>query len=333
MNVEVKDNMNIIVTGSGGFIGGHLVGKLLNEGHKVRAVDIKPFNEWEQVHKDAYNWPKTDLQLLQNCKTVIPYRADEVYALSCAMGGMGFIENNRAECMTSVLMSTHTLIAAKEAEVKRYFYSGSACCYNTDMQSNDEVVELKEEDAYPAKPEIGYGEEKLFTERMCQLYREDYGLETRVARFHNVFGPEGCYKGGREKAPAAISRKVATAVLTGKHEIEIWGDGSQVRTFMYIDDCLKGIDLIMHSDIREPINLGTNEIVTINQLVDTIEKIAGIKLKRTYKLDAPKGVHARSSDNTKIKQYLNWEPNIPLKDGLEKTYAWVYDQVKSDLAM
>jgi GDP-D-mannose 3', 5'-epimerase len=242
------------------------------------------------------------------------------------MGGMGFIENNKALCMLSVLTNTHMILAAQEAGVEKFFYASSACVYNAEKQQDPNVTALKEADAYPALPEDGYGWEKLFSERMCRHFREDFGLHTRVARFHNVYGPHGTWEGGREKAPAAICRKVVAAVVTGEHEIEIWGDGTQTRSFMYIDDCVKGILAIAHSDILEPINLGSSELVSINQLVDIAEQVAGIKLRRHYKLDAPRGVAGRNSDNTKIKEYLSWEPDTRLLDGMEKTYRWIYDQ-------
>jgi nucleoside-diphosphate-sugar epimerase len=253
--------------------------------------------------------------------------AVEVYNLAADMGGMGFIELNKAACMVSVLINTHLLMAAKDVgRVERYFYSSSACAYNTRKQQDENVTALKEEDAYPAMAEDGYGWEKLFSERMCRHFREDYGIQTRVARFHNVYGPFGTWDGGREKAPAALCRKVIRAKDTGDLEIEIWGDGHQTRSFMYIDDCLAGIDRITHSEILEPINLGSAELVSINQLVDIVEEIAGVKLQRHYKLDAPKGVRGRNSDNTKIRQYLGWEPDIPLRDGMEKTYRWIEEQ-------
>jgi len=242
------------------------------------------------------------------------------------MGGMGFIEANKALCMLSVLINTHLLEAARKHHVQRYFYASSACVYNGDKQKDTKQPGLKEEDAYPALAEDGYGWEKLFSERMCRHFREDFGIQTRVARFHNVYGPHGTWDGGREKAPAAICRKVIAAKVSGKHEIEIWGAGDQTRSFMYIDDCLKGIGLIMNSQILEPINLGSSEMVSINQLVDIVEEIAGIKLKRTYDLSAPKGVNGRNSDNTLIQKYLQWEPSISLKTGLEKTYRWIYDE-------
>jgi nucleoside-diphosphate-sugar epimerase len=252
---------------------------------------------------------------------------DVVFQLAADMGGMGFIENNKALCMLSVLTNTHMLIAARDAGVQRFFYSSSACVYNGDKQKSENVVPLKEEDAYPALPEDGYGWEKLFSERMNRHFEEDFGLQTRVARYHNVYGPFGTYDGGREKAPAAICRKVIQAKLSGRHEIEIWGNGNQTRSFMYVDDCVQGSLAIIESDIREPINLGSSELVTINQLVDIAEEIGGVRLERHYKLDAPKGVNGRNSDNTLIQKYLGWEPSIKLRDGLAKTYAWIEEQM------
>ncbi len=317
----------VIVCGGGGFIGGHLIADLRRQGVKeIRSVDIKPQAEWHQVFPDVENL-RLDLQKRDACKKALK-EAAIVYNLAADMGGMGFIENNRALCMLSVLINTHLLMAAKETGVQRFFYASSACVYNADKQRDINVTALKEADAYPAMPEDGYGWEKLFSERMCRHFREDFGTVTRVARFHNVYGPLGTWDGGREKAPAAICRKVIQAKLSGKHEIEIWGDGKQTRSFMYIDDCLKGIQAILASDIVEPINLGSSELVSINQLVDMVEDIAGIKLQRSYNLKAPKGVNGRNSDNTLIKKYLGWEPCIRLRDGMEKTYRWIYDQIK-----
>ena len=319
------DNGIIVVAGGGGFIGGHLVASLRERGFtRIRSVDIKPFEEWFQVFDDVENL-QLDLRDKANCYTACQ-GAVEVYNLAADMGGMGFIENNKALCMLSVLISTHMLMAARDCSVERLFYSSSACVYNADKQKSEDVVPLREEDAYPAMPEDGYGWEKLFTERMCRHFREDFGLTTRVARFHNVYGPHGTWEGGREKAPAAICRKVIAAKLNGVNEIEIWGDGTRTRSFTSIADCLKGIDLIMHSEVEEPINLGSDELVTINRLVDIVEAIAGIKLKRTHNLDAPKGVNGRNSDNTKIKRYLGWAPTTRLHDGMQETYAWIYDQ-------
>ncbi len=316
--------MKVLVTGGGGFIGGHLVKKLVAEGHHVRCVDIKPVDEWYQVSPQAEN-VVADMRLIEPARKAVK-GMDEVYNLAADMGGMGFIETHKAECMLSVLISTHVLLAAKDEGVKRFFYSSSACVYNADKQRDENVIPLKEADAYPAMAEDGYGWEKLFTERMCRHFSEDYGMYTRVARFHNVYGPHGTWEGGREKAPAAICRKVIKCKLTGDHNIEIWGDGRQTRSFMYIDDCLKGIDKIMHNNVPEPINLGSDELVTINGLVDMVEDIAGIKLKRHYKLDAPKGVNGRNSDNTKIKEYLGWAPGIRLRDGMRKTYNWILEE-------
>ena len=315
-----------LVCGAGGFIGGHLVNKLFEEGAaSVRAVDIKPLDEWYQRSPDAEDLV-LDLQEKEACLEATE-GVDAVFQLAADMGGMGFIENNKALCMLSVLTNTHMLLAAREQGVKRFFYSSSACVYNGEKQTDPNVVALKEEDAYPALPEDGYGWEKLFSERMCRHFFEDYGLETRVARFHNVYGPFGTWTGGREKAPAAICRKVLEAKISGRHEIEIWGDGHQTRSFMYADDCTKGIVDIFHSDILEPINLGSSELVTINQLVDMAEELAGVKLKRSYNLSAPKGVNGRNSDNRKIQQYLGWEPSTKLRDGLARTMAWIEQQM------
>jgi GDP-D-mannose 3', 5'-epimerase len=314
----------IVVAGGGGFIGGHLVAALVAEGHRVRAVDVKPLEEWYQVVPAAES-VVADLKDLARCREVTAGAA-EVFQLAADMGGMGFIEHNKALCMLSVLTNTHMLMAAREAGVSRFFFSSSACVYNAEKQQSPDVVALREEDAYPAMPEDGYGWEKLFSERMCRHFREDFGLETRVARYHNVYGPHGTWDGGREKAPAAICRKVIHAVATGKHEIEIWGDGHQTRSFMYIDDCLRGTRAILASDILEPINLGSSELVTINQLVSIAEEIGGVTLKRAYNLSAPKGVNGRNSDNTRIRAALGWEPSIALRDGMERTYRWIHDQ-------
>jgi GDP-D-mannose 3',5'-epimerase len=316
----------IVVCGAGGFIGGHLVADLRAQGHSnIRAIDIKPFGEWYQIFDDGENL-QLDLLLRENCASAVR-GADVVYNLAADMGGMGFIELNRALCMLSVLINTHLLMAARAANVRRYFYSSSACVYNVDKQRNTDVIPLKEEDAYPALPEDGYGWEKLFSERMCRHFREDFGLTTRVARYHNVYGPFGTYDGGREKAPAAICRKVIEAQMSGSGEIEIWGNGEQTRSFMYITDCLKGTQAILDSDIIEPINLGSAEVVTINGLVDIVEDIAGCTLRRTYNLSAPKGVNGRSSDNTLIRRYLSWEPGVSLRDGMERTFRWIYDEM------
>jgi nucleoside-diphosphate-sugar epimerase len=318
----------ILVAGAGGFIGGHLVKELIKKGNSVRAVDIKPLNEWYQITDGADNLV-LDLRLRENCYTALN-GFNEVFNLAADMGGMGFIENNKAACMISVLINTHLLIAARDCGIDRFFYASSACVYNGDKQTDPNNPGLREADAYPALAEDGYGWEKLFSERMCRHFREDFGLTTRVARFHNVYGPHGTFDGGREKAPAAICRKVIEASFTGVKDITIWGDGHQTRSFMYIDDCVKGILAIMYSDIIEPLNLGSSEMVSINQLVDIVEDIAGFKLNRDYDLDAPKGVRGRNSENTLIRKYLNWEPSIPLKDGMKKTYDWIKDQMSQD---
>jgi GDP-D-mannose 3', 5'-epimerase len=316
----------VVVCGAGGFIGGHLVQSLLANGADViRAVDIKPLDEWYQVSKDVESL-SLDLKDKDSA-----YKAAEggtaVFQLAADMGGMGFIENNKALCMLSVLTNTHMLMAAREQGVERFFFSSSACVSNGEKQTNPDVVALKESDAYPALPEDGYGWEKLFSERMCRHFEEDFGLQARVARYHNVYGPLGTWNGGREKAPAAICRKVLEAKHSGKHEIEIWGDGKQTRSFMYIDDCTKGTQMIFESDIHEPLNLGSDELVTINQLVDIVEEIAGVKLKRNYNLSAPKGVNGRNSDNTLIQEKLGWAPSISLREGLAKTYAWIESEM------
>ena len=318
---------HILVTGAGGFIGGHLVKSMLEQGHKVRAVDKKPQWQWYQRFPEAENLT-LNLEDKDACVQAVN-GTDWIYNLAADMGGMGFIELNKGLCMLSVLINTHMLMAARHCGATRFFYSSSACVYAGYKQKETDNPGLKEEDAYPADPEDGYGWEKLFSERMCRHFMEDFGLQTRVARYHNVYGPHGTFDGGREKAPAAICRKVIAAKLGGAKEIEIWGDGLQTRSFQYIDDCLHGTQSIMESGIIEPINLGSAEMVSINQLVDLVEDIAGIKLKRSYKLDAPKGVRGRSSDNTLINEKLGWEPSVTLRTGLEKTYAWILDQMKS----
>jgi GDP-D-mannose 3', 5'-epimerase len=321
-------NRRIVVTGGGGFIGGHLVARLREEnGAEIRAVDIKSVDDWYQAFPDVEN-VSADLRNESACERAVE-GATAVYNLAADMGGMGFIENNKAACMLSVLINTHLLQGAIRHGVEHYFFASSACVYAAGKQRVAEVNALKEEDAYPAEPEDGYGWEKLFSERMCRHFREDFGLRTRVARYHNVYGPHGTYDGGREKAPAAICRKVIEAQLSGSNEIEIWGDGEQTRSFMYIDDCVHGTLAIMESDILEPINLGSSEMVTINQLVDVVEEIAGVRLRRGYNLDAPKGVRGRNSDNTMILERLGWEPSTPLSAGMEATYRWIHDQMAS----
>ncbi len=316
----------IVVCGGGGFIGGHLVADLRRQGvRKIRAVDMKPFKDWYQRFDDVENL-RLDLQDKAACEKAVR-GMDVVYNLAADMGGMGFIELNKGLCMMSVLINTHLLMAARKWGAPRFFFASSACVYNADKQRDPNVTALKEADAYPGMPEDGYGWEKLFSERMCRHFREDFGIKTRIGRYHNVYGPDGTWSGGREKAPAAICRKVIAAKLTGRHEIEIWGDGKQTRSFMYIDDCLKGTQMLTRSSFTEPINIGSSELVTINRLVDLVEDIAGLKLKRNYNLNAPKGVNGRNSDNKLIKKVFGWEPDTRLRDGLEKTYAWIYDEI------
>lgn len=315
-----------LVTGAGGFIGGYLVGNLLAKGQEVVAVDKKPYDEWFQ------RWPQSKMAKVDLADAGAAYPlledVDDVYNFASNMGGMGFIEKNKALCMLSVLINTHMLIASEDCDVKRYFYSSSACVYAADKQNDTNVTALKESDAYPAMPEDGYGWEKLFSEHMCRHFREDFGFPTWVGRFHNVYGPHSEYVGGREKAPAAICRKVIEAKLTGAHEIEVWGDGEQTRSFMYIDDCIEGVNRLVDSDVYTPINIGSSELVTVNQLIDIVEDIAEIKVLRVHDLSAPQGVRGRNSDNTMIKERLGWEPSTPLRVGMENTYSWIYDMMK-----
>ena len=316
-------NKKILIVGAGGFIGGHLVNKLLNDGNHIIASDIKPKEYWFQDFEKAENFYSMDMKDIVNCKKVTK-NVDYVFNMACNMGGMGFIENNKAECMQSVLINTNLLIACKEDNVKKYFFSSSACAYNKNKQQNVFIEGLKEEDAYPADPEDGYGWEKLFSERMCRHFMEDYGIEVRIARYHNIYGPYGTYDGGREKAPAALCRKVLTAKINNDNKIEVWGDGKQTRTFLYIDDCIEGTLRLFESDFSEPVNIGSDEQVSINQMIEIIEKISGIeKLKREYQLDKPKGVRGRSSNNDLVKKILNWSYKIKLKDGLKSTYEWI----------
>ena len=320
-----KDDL-ILVTGAGGFIGGHLVGTLRQRGHvRIRAVDIKPVDEWHQRWPEADNIV-ADLQGLDACR-LAARDARYVFNLAADMGGMGFIERHKTACMLSVLINTHMLMAARDVRAERYFFSSSACVYAAERQATAAVTALREEDVYPAMPEDGYGWEKLFGERLCRHFAEDTTLKTRVARYHNVYGPFGTYDGGREKAPAAVCRKVAQALRTGQAEIEIWGDGEQTRSFTYIDDCIEGTLRLMDSDVPEPLNVGSDELVTINQLVDIVERIAGTTLRRRYNLDAPKGVRGRNSDNTRIRHTLKWAPSTRLEAGMRPTYAWVAEQL------
>ena len=317
----------IVITGAGGFIAGALTRFFYEHGFtRIRAIDKKPLPEWYQRVPGVENLC-IDLSEKENCVRAVQ-GAVEVYNLAADMGGMGFIERFRVECLRSILINTNLIEAAYRAGVERYFFSSSACAYNTELQKDPQSRALKESDAYPAMAERGYGWEKLMSEMFCQEYWAERGLKTFIPRFHNVYGPNGTWDGGREKAPAAICRKVIEAKDTGSHEIVIWGDGSQTRSFMYIDDCIKGIDRIMHCDrlIATPINLGSSELLSINTLVSLVEDIAGVKLERKYDLNAPRGVAGRNSDNTFIRQALGWEPNTPFREGLAKTYAWIEQQ-------
>ncbi|HYG21169.1 MAG TPA: NAD-dependent epimerase/dehydratase family protein [Verrucomicrobiae bacterium] len=327
-----KDDL-IVITGGGGFIGGNLALYFSKKGFtRIRAVDKKPLYEWYLHVPDVENL-SLDCSIEENCRRVCE-GAVEVYNLAADMGGMGFIERFRVECLRSILINTHMVESAYRAGARRYFFSSSACAYNTLLQQDPDVRALKESDAYPAMAERGYGWEKLVSEMFCEEYWHERGMKTAIARFHNVYGPNGTWTGGREKAPAAMCRKVIDAMETGKKEITIWGDGNQTRSFMYIDDCVKGIDMIMHSDelIATPINLGSSELVSINELLSKVEKIAGVKLKRTYDLNAPRGVAGRNSDNTFIKKVLKWEPNTPLDKGLAATYKWIREQYRKQKA-
>ena len=317
----------ILICGAGGFIGGHLAKKFINDKNvELVCADIKPLEYWFQIFDNAENHC-LDLKDYNNTLKVTK-DVDYVFNLACNMGGMGFIENNKAECMLSVLINTNLLRASIENNCKKYLFSSSACVYNGSKQKEVFVPGLKETDAYPAEPEDGYGWEKLFSERMCRHFTEDFGLETRVIRYHNVYGPLGTYDGGRDKAPAALSRKIALAKMNNEKEIEVWGDGKQTRSFMYIDDCLIGTKKIFNSDLKDVYNLGSDEQVSINQMIDVIQEIADYKVNRKYLLDKPLGVRGRSSDNTKIQADLNWAPSITLKDGLKKTYKWIENHIK-----
>jgi GDP-D-mannose 3', 5'-epimerase len=321
----------VLVAGGGGFIGGHLIRALMENGNTVRAIDHKPLEHWHQMHPTAEN-VVADLKDLGACRSAVA-GVGKVYNLACDMGGMGFIESHKAECMLSVLINTHLLMAAREAGAERYFFASSACVYAAGKQSDAAVTALREEDAYPAMPEDGYGWEKLFSERMCRHFSEDFGLATRIGRYHNVYGPFGTWNGGREKAPAALCRKFAEAKLLGNATIEIWGDGEQTRSFTYIDDCLVGTAKLIQSSCAEPLNIGSSELVSVNQLADLIQEIAGIRPARRFNLDAPQGVRGRNSDNRRIREELNWEPSISLRNGLEQTYSWIYQELKKGLSV
>jgi nucleoside-diphosphate-sugar epimerase len=320
--VEEQQLMHWTVCGAGGFIGGHVVAALRAKGAEVRAVDKKPFDEWWQCFDDVEN-VVADLREVEACHAACE-GANRVLNFAADMGGMGFIESNKAACMINVLIDTHLLMAARDAEVEQYFFASSACVYAAGRQDRDNLPPLRESDAYPAMPEDGYGWEKLYSERMCRHFHEDFGLDVRVARFHNVYGPQGSWQGGREKAPAAICRKVIDAVHRGPKEIEIWGDGSQVRSFLWIGDAVEGVLRLLECEAPEPVNLGSSERVTIKQLVELAESFPGLTLERRYKLDAPRGVNGRSSDNTLLRKYTGgWEPPTLLRTGLAETYRWI----------
>tara|TARA_B100000963_G_C22602727_1_gene661024 strand:- start:1049 stop:2050 length:1002 start_codon:yes stop_codon:yes gene_type:complete len=322
--------MNYLIAGAGGFIGGHLAKRLNNAGHKVICVDIKQLDLWFQIDDGNSNY-SLDLTSLNNCNTIFDsHKIDIVINMACNMGGIGFIEWNKAKCMLSVLINTHLLMACRDRNIKKYFFSSSACAYNKDLQSTKFINGLKETDAYPANPEDGYGWEKLFSERMCRHFYEDLGLKTYVARFHNIFGPLGTFDGGREKSPAALCRKIALSKKNNSEAIEIWGDGEQTRSYLYIDDCIDAVLKLLDSDFHDPINIGSEEQVSINQMVDIIEKISKHKAKRTYNLDMPQGVRGRSSNNDLIKEVLDWSPSYSLESGLEQTYTWIEYMINSE---
>ena len=318
----------ILICGAGGFIGGHLVSHFSKEKDvEIVCADIKPVNFWFQIDENLKNY-SFDLKDYENALKVTE-NVDYIFNFACNMGGMGFIENNKAECMLSVLVNTNLLRAAKENNCKKYFFSSSACVYNASKQKKSFISGLKETDAYPADPEDGYGWEKLFSERMCRHFMEDYGIEVRIARYHNIYGPFGTYDGGREKAPAALCRKVLNAKIKNENKIQVWGDGKQTRTFLFIDDCIDGTLRLFESNYSEPVNIGSDEQVSINQMIEIIEKISGIdKLEREYQLDKPKGVRGRSSNNDLVKKILNWSYKIKLKDGLKNTYEWINSETK-----
>ena len=316
-----------LVCGAGGFIGGYISKRLIELGEQVTCVDIKPIDLWFQKHDGAKNI-SLDLKSLENCNQVTKNQ-DYVINMACNMGGIGFIEWNKAKCMISVLINTHLLMACEKNSIKKYFFSSTACVYNTDLQSNPNIKGLREEDAYPANPEDGYGWEKLFSERMCRHFLEDFKLDTKVARYHNVYGPLGTFDGGREKSPAALCRKVAQAKLSSTKEIEIWGDGNQTRSYLFIEDCVDATLKFFDSVYHGPINIGSEEQVSINQMLDIIEEIAAYKVVREYNTNMPVGVKGRSSNNDKIRSELNWEPSYSLKMGLEKTYAWIESMLKN----
>ena len=318
-----------LICGAGGFIGGHLVKSLIEDGHEILCADIKPLENWFQIYNSCKNF-SLELKEYENCLRVSK-GVDFIFNMACNMGGMGFIENNKAECMLSVLINTNLLRACLVNKVKKYFFSSSACVYNSEKQSNTFVDGLKETDAYPAMPEDGYGWEKLFSERMCRHFYEDFGLETRIARYHNVYGPMGTFDGGREKAPAALCRKLITAKNSAENKIDVWGDGEQTRSFIFIDDCIKGTKKIFESNCREALNIGSEEQVSINKLISIIEEIGDYKVEKNYQLDKPKGVRGRSSNNDLVRTKIGWDCEISLKSGLEITYKWIKKEMDKKL--
>ena len=323
-------NKKILVVGAGGFIAGHLIKKLLENGNCIIASDIKPKEYWFQDFDEVENHYQMDMKDISNCRKVMK-DIDYVFNMACNMGGMGFIENNKAKCMQSVLINTNLLMASNEHKVEKYFFSSSACVYNASKQKDVFVESLKETDAYPADPEDGYGWEKLFSERMCRHFMEDFGIQVRVARYHNIYGPYGTYDGGREKAPAALCRKIIQSQINKESKIEVWGDGKQTRTFLYIDDCIEGTLRLFESEYSNPINIGSDEQVSINQMIEMIENISGVKkLKKEYQLEKPKGVRGRSSNNELVKKVLNWSYQKSLKDGLKLTYDWINSEMKKE---
>ena len=317
--------MKCLIAGGGGFIGGHLMKRLQLDGHEIICADIKPISSWFQLSDKNKNL-SLDLKDFKNCLQVCD-GVDYIFNLACNMGGMGYIENNKAECMLSVLINTNLLRAGLQNKISKYYFSSSACVYNASKQNDTFIDGLKEEDAYPAMPEDGYGWEKLFSERMCRHFYEDFGLNVRIARYHNIYGPEGTYDGGREKAPAALCRKIINAKLKKEKNIEVWGDGKQTRSFLYIDDCIEATMSVFNSDFTDVFNIGSEEQVSINQMIDKIEKIADHKVERKYDISKPKGVRGRSSDNSLINSKINWSPKFSLNDGLEKTYNWIYSSI------
>ncbi len=318
--------MNYLIAGAGGFIGGHLTQRLLDTGHSVRCVDVKPTNMWFQLHEGSENL-SLDLQSYENCLKATSGEIDGVLNMACNMGGIGFIEWNKAKCMLSVLINTHMLMACRENSIKKYFFSSSACAYNKDLQQKSFINGLKEEDAYPANPEDGYGWEKLFSERMCRHFMEDFDIDVKVARYHNIYGPYGTFDGGREKSPAALCRKIGQAKIDKTKEIEVWGDGEQTRSFLFIEDCVDATLKLFNSNFSGPVNIGSEEQVSINEMISLIENISNYEIEKKFNLNMPVGVKGRSSNNELVIKEIDWSPKFLLKDGLEITYNWIFDNL------